>query len=142
MGQWFSGLPANQPATENSWLAAPFEWRWPFRYLLAAAALAGSVALAVYAPPLKPQWLILVPAGALAIWGLFVAREFGVLLLACAGLAVVWYFAKDFEQATWWVIMAIGALAYVGHQIDQAERKMQRQIDAMRSQLFELRGEM
>lgn len=130
---------APNPSDDDAWLVAPFAWRWWFRYALSAALLVGDVAIVANWPTSEPLWMMWAVTGTLGFYALLVARELGLLLLALAGLGLAWYFVKDFEKSTWIVIFVIAVGVYVGRQIDLVERRMQKKIDSLESQLKALR---
>lgn len=121
------------PQEDRDIQAAP-QWRWYQRYALAIAIVAVAVWLCLEVVDRNP-WIALTVSGGLVVFALIIAKEVGLVVLGLLALGAAWYFTKDFDDATWAVIFAVGAFGYMGYLADQQEKRLQAQIDALQRQI-------
>lgn len=115
---------------------APYDWKWPSRYVLAAGMLvACTLVFMWFSSEGVNEWVAIGLPAFFAIWALVIVRELGWTVLALTGATTAWFFAKDFERTTWYWIAGIAFVGYWGHMQDRTVSRLRAEIDELRRRI-------
>lgn len=114
--------PEKQANNEED-IFAPLKLRWYYRYPIAFALFLASFWIAESANNYQ-GWMIWIASGALALYGLIIAKELGLLVLTIVSIYTAWYFGKDFSGDTWQFIAGFLAALWILTEFYSSNRKI------------------
>ena len=125
--------PVDHPSRDDD-LTYLMGMRWYFRYPIAAALIAGSIAVFPWITDHKPEWIAWLISGSGVLMALVIAKELGCLVLVLACFGIIWALGKWAESVApvgagaWFNKAALVAVGiYAWWWMDKAQRQLKDQ---------------